>query len=136
MSSEYGLRTTVIIAIENIFLRTKKNPGAKGDIWFIHGFGDSGQCFKEVFSSGLARRFNIFVPDLPGFGASPFKKPASVKYYSDLLVRTEILAEIERSLGSIDKSMREYEFKTAIDVMMLLPLTVTTISKQTPPGNS
>jgi methionyl-tRNA synthetase len=38
----------------------------------------------------------------------------------DLPVRTETLAEIERSLKSIDQSMREYEFKTAIDEMMTL----------------
>jgi methionyl-tRNA synthetase len=38
----------------------------------------------------------------------------------DVPVREEILAEIHRSLGSIDASLREYEFKTAIDGMMAL----------------
>ncbi|NYT08230.1 MAG: methionine--tRNA ligase subunit beta, partial [Methanomicrobiales archaeon] len=38
----------------------------------------------------------------------------------DIPVREEIPAEIERALGAIDASLREYEFKTAIDGMMAL----------------
>jgi methionyl-tRNA synthetase len=36
----------------------------------------------------------------------------------DVPVRKEIVAEIDRSLAAIDRSMQEYEFKTAIDSMM------------------
>jgi len=38
----------------------------------------------------------------------------------DVPVREEILTEIGRALGTIDSSLREYEFKTAIDGMMTL----------------
>ena len=38
----------------------------------------------------------------------------------DVPVREEVLAEIKRSLDSVDSSLREYEFKTAIDGMMAL----------------
>jgi len=38
----------------------------------------------------------------------------------DVPVREEVLAEIKRSLDSVDSSLREYEFKTAIDGMMTL----------------
>ncbi len=38
----------------------------------------------------------------------------------DVPARTEVLTEIARSLTVIDQSMREYEFKTAIDSMMAL----------------
>ncbi len=38
----------------------------------------------------------------------------------DVPVKEEVLAEIQRSLDSIDLSIREYEFKTAVDDMMAL----------------
>jgi len=41
------------------------------DIWFHPAFGDSHLCFREVFSSSLARLARVFVFDPPGHGASP-----------------------------------------------------------------
>ena len=37
---------------------------------FIHGLGDSGQCFLEVFEDGSFDNCNIIVPDLIGYGKS------------------------------------------------------------------
>lgn len=37
----------------------------------MHGFADSGLAYKEVFDSPLNDGFNIYIVDLPGFGASP-----------------------------------------------------------------
>jgi pimeloyl-ACP methyl ester carboxylesterase len=42
-------------------------------IWFLHGFGESSLSFKEAFSSELVESYNLFVPDLPGFGVSPLQ---------------------------------------------------------------
>ena len=36
----------------------------------IHGFGESGQSFDEIFESDLAKKYSLVVPDLPGFGFS------------------------------------------------------------------
>jgi pimeloyl-ACP methyl ester carboxylesterase len=60
-----------IMTHDNVFLRYKKSKDAAGDAWFIHGFGESGLSFAEAFDSPLADRFNLYVPDLPGFGVSP-----------------------------------------------------------------
>lgn len=70
----------------NVFLRTFAAPQPKGDIWFIHGYGESGLSFAEAFESSLAAHFNLYVPDMPGFGVSPY--PAShpnQKQTADLL---------------------------------------------------
>lgn len=61
-----------ILTHNNILLRSSIVAEAKGDIWFIHGFGESGLSFIEAFDSPLADKFNLYVPDMPGFGASPY----------------------------------------------------------------
>ncbi|MBI4371540.1 MAG: alpha/beta hydrolase [Elusimicrobia bacterium] len=53
-------------------IRTSLAPRAIGDVWFVHGFGESGLSFREAFASPLAQKYNLFVPDFPGFGAAPF----------------------------------------------------------------
>ncbi|MBN1573420.1 MAG: alpha/beta fold hydrolase [Deltaproteobacteria bacterium] len=66
-----------IMVHDNTFLRYARaagKGGAVGDVWFIHGFGESGLSFAEAFDSPLTERFNLYVPDLPGFGASPSRK--------------------------------------------------------------
>ena len=57
--------------IDKTFFRIHKNEEAIGDIWFIHPFGESGLCYIEAFKSKLIEAYNLFIPDLPGFGASP-----------------------------------------------------------------
>ncbi|PIR21334.1 MAG: hypothetical protein COV45_00900 [Deltaproteobacteria bacterium CG11_big_fil_rev_8_21_14_0_20_47_16] len=56
----------------NIFIRTQIIPDAAADVWFLHGIGESGLSFIEAFESPLAKSFNLYVPDMPGFGASPY----------------------------------------------------------------
>ena len=41
------------------------------DVWFHPALGDSHLCFREAFSSSLARLARIFIFDPPGHGASP-----------------------------------------------------------------
>lgn len=36
----------------------------------IHGLGETGDCFKEIFEYPLFEKFNIIVPDLLGYGGS------------------------------------------------------------------
>ncbi len=60
-----------IAITQNIFLRTSQVKQPLGHIWLIHPFGESGLCYKEAFHAELARKFNLYVPDLPGFGVTP-----------------------------------------------------------------
>jgi pimeloyl-ACP methyl ester carboxylesterase len=41
------------------------------DLWFLHAFGDSSLCFRDVFSNRISKSMRIFLFDLPGHGASP-----------------------------------------------------------------
>lgn len=43
-----------------------KNP--KANLWLIHGYVESQECFERVFDTALAKTVNIFTVDLPGFG--------------------------------------------------------------------
>ncbi len=63
-----------ISVYKNVFLRTSLTKKSKGDIWFIHGFGESGLSFIEAFDSSLPKDFNLYIPDLPGFGATPLPR--------------------------------------------------------------
>jgi len=53
-----------------IFFRHNKLEVTRPTLLFIHGIGESGFCFLEVFHTLLADDFNILVPDLSGFGLS------------------------------------------------------------------
>jgi pimeloyl-ACP methyl ester carboxylesterase len=55
----------------DVFLQAVEPPGAASDLWFVHGFGESGLSFHEALASPLAAAHNLYVPDLPGFGVSP-----------------------------------------------------------------
>ena len=55
---------------QNVFLRTLEN-NHDTSIWFIHGFAESSYSFSDLFFTSLKDHFNLFAPDLPGFGVSP-----------------------------------------------------------------
>ena len=77
-----------IHTIENLFMRTNGLKPDRQSIWFLHGFADSGLAYKEVFGSSLVDLYNIYVVDLPGFGASPLNPNyISIKEHSHLLTR-------------------------------------------------
>jgi len=74
-----------IMTHDDVFLRYSKVEG-EGDIWFIHGFGESGLSFVEAFDSPLADKFNLYVPDFPGFGVTPHRPGAeTVKDSTEVL---------------------------------------------------
>ena len=71
---------------QDIFIRTNHLKRNRPSIWFLHGFGDSGLAYKEVFESVLNENFNIYVLDLPGFGVSPINSSyISIKDQSKLI---------------------------------------------------
>lgn len=82
------------ISQDGVFLRKHEAPAAKGDVWLIHGFGDRGFAFEEAFSSPLADEFNLFVPDLPGFGSTPFRPDQP-----GIVDAAEIMVEMIRKLS-------------------------------------
>jgi pimeloyl-ACP methyl ester carboxylesterase len=83
-----------IMTHDDVFLRYSTAEG-EGDIWFIHGFGESGLSFVEAFDSPLAEKFNLYVPDFPGFGVSPHRPGAET-----IVDSTEVLCGL---IGDISK---------------------------------
>ena len=72
--------------VNDLFIRHNKIDESKQSIWLLHGFGDSGLAYKEVFDSPLTDMLNVYVVDLPGFGASPINSNyLSIKAQSKLL---------------------------------------------------
>ncbi len=55
---------------EYIFLRYNGFIKGRKTLLFVHGLGESGLCFQEVFEDGKFDEFNLLVPDLVGFGRS------------------------------------------------------------------
>lgn len=75
-----------------LFIRTNELESERQSIWFLHGFGDSGLAYKEVFNSPINKDLNIYVIDLPGFGVSPLNSAyPSIKEQANLV--TNIIQE-------------------------------------------
>lgn len=80
----------------NIFLRLAETPAASADIWFFHALGDSGLNFLDVFTSPLASAYNLYVPDMPGFGVTPKNSDAlTVQGAADVLC--ELILDLSRN---------------------------------------
>lgn len=62
---------TAKVTEASVFLRTRQGTPQKSHLWFVHGFGESGFSFIESFAAQALKNYSIFVPDFPGFGASP-----------------------------------------------------------------
>jgi len=74
-----------------VFLRYREGMVKLPALWCLHGFGASGASFLEAFDSPDLRSYSLFVPDFPGFGASPEgAEPQGIHEASELLL--ELLA--------------------------------------------
>ena len=79
--------------VNDLFIRHNGIEESRQSIWLLHGFGDSGLAYREVFESPLNEILNIYVVDLPGFGSSPMNSEyLSIKAQSELL--TQVIDEI------------------------------------------
>jgi pimeloyl-ACP methyl ester carboxylesterase len=69
---------------EYMFLRHNEINLGKTTLLFVHGLGESGLCFKEVFQYEQFGEFNVMVPDLVGYGRS--SKASDGNYSFDVQV--------------------------------------------------
>lgn len=73
--------------VDDMLLRQRTTADALGSIWFVHAFGESGLCYEELLTSTLGERFNLYVPDFPGFGVSPLQpNRTSLESSSQILI--------------------------------------------------
>jgi pimeloyl-ACP methyl ester carboxylesterase len=57
-------------ANEYMFLRHNELKKDRTTLLFVHGLGESGLCFREVFDDTKFDNFNLLVPDMLGYGRS------------------------------------------------------------------
>lgn len=60
-----------ILTHDNIYIQSQTKSETKGDIWFLHGLGESSLSFRAAFKLLQDTPYNLYALDLPGFGASP-----------------------------------------------------------------
>lgn len=81
---------------------TKEDPGF--DIWFLHGYGESGFSFQEAFY--YMRDYNLYVPDMAGFGSSlPQNGILTLQDHADLLEKTISLISSARPVILVGHSL-------------------------------
>jgi pimeloyl-ACP methyl ester carboxylesterase len=78
-----------------VYLRHSSIARGRTTILFVHGLGESGLCFQEVFQAPLFADYNLLVPDLVGYGRS--SASATCDYSFDAQVRR--LVEVVEQMG-------------------------------------
>lgn len=58
------------VGAEHLFLRHTEIKPERATILLVHGLGESGLCYREIFKDARFANFNIIVPDLSGYGRS------------------------------------------------------------------
>jgi hypothetical protein len=58
------MESTIPVNSGQIFLRHNEIVADRDTFLFIHGLGESGQCFDEVFRNERLSDFTILVPDM------------------------------------------------------------------------
>jgi pimeloyl-ACP methyl ester carboxylesterase len=71
-----------------IFVRETGIGTAGGALVYVHGLGESGLCFEHLLCRPELRSWRQLIPDLPGYGRSPWPlRPLSLGEQADLLAR-------------------------------------------------
>ncbi|MCK5058534.1 MAG: alpha/beta fold hydrolase [Candidatus Aminicenantes bacterium] len=69
---------------EYMFFRHNKIKPGKTTLLFVHGLGESGLCFKEVFQYPEFDKYNVMIPDLVGYGRSSAAANGDYSYKSQV----------------------------------------------------
>lgn len=56
-----------------MFVRDRDVPNRRGTLFYIHGLGESGLCFEHLLGHPGLKEWRQVVPDLPGYGRSPWR---------------------------------------------------------------
>ena len=74
--------------IDGMHARTRESEKPAGTIVYIHGLGESGLCFERLAADDRLHRWTHLIPDLPGYGKSPWPDtPLNLEELSDLLAQ-------------------------------------------------
>ncbi|HLP59091.1 MAG TPA: alpha/beta hydrolase [Candidatus Deferrimicrobium sp.] len=67
---ETMIESIIQLGEDSVFLRHNCIKPKCKTLLFVHGLGESGACFREVFQDRRFYEFNLMVPDLVGYGES------------------------------------------------------------------
>jgi pimeloyl-ACP methyl ester carboxylesterase len=69
---------------EYIFVRHNSFHKNRMTLLFLHGLGESGLCFKEVFEDERFQTVNLIIPDLIGYGKSTASVSSDYSFHSHI----------------------------------------------------
>jgi pimeloyl-ACP methyl ester carboxylesterase len=75
LDHESMMETVIHIGEDKLFLRHNRIMPRKKTLLFVHGLGETGACFREVFQDRRFDEFNLLAPDLVGYGKSSRSNP-------------------------------------------------------------
>jgi pimeloyl-ACP methyl ester carboxylesterase len=92
-----------------MFLRERIPQTSLGSILFVHGLGESGLCFEDLLERPELAGHHLLVPDLPGYGRSPWCEVAAlsleehVDHLAAWLIRRETgpVVVVGHSMGGV-----------------------------------
>lgn len=69
-----------------MMLRERRAAAPRGTLLFVHGLGESGLCFEALLAAPALAEWHLLVPDLPGYGRSPWPaEPGGLEGHADHL---------------------------------------------------
>jgi pimeloyl-ACP methyl ester carboxylesterase len=74
-SNESIMETIIHIGEDKLFLRHNRVIPGRTTLLFVHGLGETGACFREVFQDSRFNEFTLLAPDLAGYGKSSRPHP-------------------------------------------------------------
>jgi pimeloyl-ACP methyl ester carboxylesterase len=77
------------------YIRHNEITPGRMTMLFLHGLGESGQCFQEVFEDGRFDKCNIIVPDLIGYGKSSESADGDYRFEVHVEKLWKIIAGLE-----------------------------------------
>ena len=94
-----------IEVIDDALVR-RTGPAGAPLLLLFPAFGDSGLCYREVFSSDIAQNYRLMTVDLWGFGASPPREDtSSFKAFCDALEKLTNRVRTSEPIGLVGHSI-------------------------------
>lgn len=68
-----------------VFYKEFHSPSNKGTILILHWWGGSSQSWEYIWNKLSENWYNVYIPDLPGFGETPLNKVFTIHDYAEVV---------------------------------------------------
>lgn len=76
---------TLQIGDQKLYYKEYTNSETKGNIMILHGWWGKSDSWENVANILQKNKYNVYIPDLPGFWKSPLKKSYTLDSYTNLI---------------------------------------------------